>query len=201
MKKLHFTAVIAAALMAVSLCSCLDKKNDTSDTNASAASEASTEGTTSAPPVPMSPVIENTEYKNGNYKSHSFSMYAEPNIWKYDSSETVTEGGAMPCDLKMVTDRDFTTCGLKIYVAENTDGKSAQEAISSENNDNIIFTGTTATAKCTFYYYEWAANDDLHCRSYLADFGGKYLCVYAESTNFGYVEGKITEILSSIREN
>ena len=71
MKKLHFTAFIAAALMAVSLCSCLDKKNDSSDTNASTASETSTEGTASSPPVPMSPIIENTEYKNGNYKNNS----------------------------------------------------------------------------------------------------------------------------------
>ncbi len=197
MNKIRFTAVIAAALMAASMCSCLDKKEDTS--NKPSASEASTEGTTSAPPVPVSPLAEKIEYTSGNYISESFSLYAEPNIWQYDDSVSVTNSGAMPCDLKMVTDRDFTTCGIRVYVAENKDGKSAQEAISAENNDNIIFTGTAATSKCTFYYYEWAANDDLHCRSYLADFGGKYLCVYAESTNFGYVEGKITEILSSIK--
>ena len=200
MKKLHFTAIMAAALMAVSLCSCLDKKENTSrEQNANSASEASTEVTTSAPPVPLAASDEKVEYKNGNYISESFSMYAEPNIWQYDDSASVANGGAMPCDLKMVTDRDFTTCGLNVYVSENTEGKTAQEIIDAEDSTAIVFTGSLATGKYTFYYYEWAVNDDLHCRSYLADFGEKYLCVYAESSNFGYVEGKIADVLQSIK--
>lgn len=185
MKKLDLAASLTAALMAVSLFSCNDKKP-------AAEKEKSK-------PAPAAVSEENVEYQNGNYISDSFKMYADPNIWQYDSSASVTTGGSMPCFLKMITDREFTTCGLNVYVSENKDGKSAQEAIDAENSKDIVFTGTTATAKYTFYYCEWAANDNLHCRSYLADLGEKYLCVYAESSNFGYVEGKIAEVLSSIK--
>lgn len=199
MNKIHFTAIITAALMSVSMCSCLEKKEDTSNKPAPSATEASAEGTTSAPPVPVSPLTEKIEYKSGNYISESFSLYAEPNIWQYDDSASVKDGGALSCDLKMVTDMDFTTCGLKVYTAENKSGISAQETINAENSTAIVFTGSLATGKNTFYYYEWAANDNMHCRSYLADFGDKYLCAYAESSNFGYVESKIADVLQSIK--
>lgn len=188
MKKIYFKAVFAAALMAVSLFSCNNKKTAAPEKEQPASSSAT-----------IAASAETVEYKNGNYITDSFSMYADPNIWAYDGSASVTESGAMPCCLKMVTDRDFTTCGLNVYTSENSDGKSAQEVINAENSKDIVFTGTTATGKYTFYYYEWAANDTLHCRSYLADFGDKYLCVYAESSNFGYVEGKIAEVLQSIK--
>jgi hypothetical protein len=199
MNKIHFTAIITAALMSVSMCSCLEKKEDTSNKPVPSATEASAEGTTSAPPVPVSPLTEKIEYKSGNYISESFSLYAEPNIWQYDDSASVKDCGALSCDLKMVTDRDFTTCGLKVYTAENKSGISAQETINAENSTAIFFTGSLATGKYNFYYYEWAANDNMHCRSYLADFGDKYLCAYAESSNFGYVESKIADVLQSIK--
>ena len=34
---------------------------------------------------------------------------------------------------------------------------------------------------------------------YLADYNDKYICAYAESNSFGYVENKIADILSMIK--
>ena len=188
MKKHRITAVIGAVLLLAALCGCTDQ-----DGISAPSSESSTEA--SADVIVTESVRSSTSYENGTYSGEGFSMYADPNIWRYNGDNTNAA-----CDLQLITDKDINTCGISVYVSDDDHGgKSAQNIVMEANNPDITFTGAAATAAMTFYYYEWAIDDNTHGRTYFADYGDKYLCVYAESTNFGYVESKISELLGSIK--
>ena len=179
MKKHRLTAVLAACVITAVLCGCAESKGSVSET-APVSQEIVT--------VPHG----SAEYSDGTYSGEGFSLYADPSIWKYS-------GGEGTCDLLLNTNNAINSFGISIYVSDDDHGgKSAQEIVMGAEDDSIIFTGALATASCTFYFYEWAISDALHGRTYFADYGDKYLCVYAESTNFGYVENKIADLLGSL---
>lgn len=179
MKKHRLTAAVTACMMLAVLCGCAESKGSVSET-APVSQEIVTAPQGSA------------EYSDGTYSGEGFSLYADPSIWKYS-------GGEGTCDLLLNTNNDINSLGISIYVSDDDHGgKSAQEIVMGADDDSIIFTGALATASCTFYFYEWEKDEELHCRTYFADYGDKYLCVYAESTNFGYVENKIADLLGSL---
>ena len=187
MKKYRITAVMAASLMLFTMGSCMEKKA------APNSSESSTEAASDV--IMTENVRSGAKYENGTYSGEGFSLYADPNIWKWngDNSEA-------PCDLQLIVDKEINTCGISVYVSDDDHGgKSAQDIVMNADNKDIVFTGAAATSAMTFYYYEWAIDDNTHGRTYFADFNGKYLCAYAESANFGYVESKISELLGSIK--
>lgn len=186
MKKHRITAAIAASALLFTLGSCMEKKP-------ASPLESTTESTSKA--VIYTNVRSNASYENGTYSGEGFSLYADPKIWKFNGSQADAH-----CDLEMITDRDFVTCGLSVYT-DNDDhgGKSAQEIVASADSEAVISTGSLATASLNFYYYEWEIDENTHGRTYFSDIDGRYLCVYAESTNFGYVDGKIVDLLGSIK--
>ncbi|MBQ6170610.1 MAG: hypothetical protein IJK30_11715 [Ruminococcus sp.] len=179
MKKHRLTAAVTACMMLAVLCGCAESKGSVSET-APVSQEIVTAPQGSA------------EYSDGTYSGEGFSLYADPSIWKYS-------GGEGTCDLLLNTNNDINSFGISIYVSDDDHGgKSAQDIVMNNNDERIIYTGALATTALTFYYYEWAISDALHGRTYFADYGDKYLCVYAESTNFGYVENKIADLLGSL---
>ena len=179
MKKHLIKAALAACVMLAAPCSCAESKGSVSET-------------APAPQEIVTAPQGSAEYSNGTYSGEGFSLYADPSMWKYS-------GGEGSCDLMLNTTNDINSCGISVYVSDDDHGgKSAQEIVMGADNDSIVFTGALATAACTFYYYEWAISDDLHGRTYFTDYGDKYLCVYAESSNFGYVENKIADLLGSL---
>lgn len=186
--KIHrITAVTAASLLLFTMGSCMEKKA------APASSESLTESTSKT--VLAENVRSNAKYDNGTYSGKGFSLYADPNIWKFNGDDKNA-----PCDLQLIVDKEINTCGISVYVSDDDHGgKSAQDIVMNAENPDIIFTGAAATSAMTFYYYEWEIDDNTHGRTYFADFNEKYLCAYAESTNFGYVESKISELLGSIK--
>lgn len=181
MKKHLFTTVLAAFTITLSLCSCKEK--------------SSPDKNTSSQPITTAAHDDSASYINGTYSGKGFSLYAEPRIWTFRSQNNDS------CDLRMITDRDFTTCGISVYISDDDHGgKTAQEIVEeASKNENIVFSGPLATSAFTFYFYEWAVDETTHARTYFADYGDKYLCVYAESTNFGYVDVKIADLLSTLK--
>ncbi len=181
MKKHFFTAVLAACAITLSLCSCKEKSS--SDKKAS------------SQPMTAAYRDDSASYDNGTYSGKGFSLYAEPKIWAFRSKDDDS------CDLRMITDRDFTTCGISVYISnDDHGGKTAQEIVEeASKNENIVFSGPLATSAFTFYFYEWAVDGTTHARTYFADYGDKYLCIYAESSNFGYVDVKIADLLSTLK--
>ena len=120
-----------------------------------------------------------------------YSLYADPAIWEYTGGQDDA-----PCDLQLRSGGGANTCGVSVYVSnDDHGGKSAQDIVMNDNDERIIYTGALATTALTFYYYEWTIDEEKHGRTYFADYDGKYLCVYAESPNFGYVESKIADLL------
>ncbi|WP_024860902.1 hypothetical protein [Ruminococcus flavefaciens] len=190
MKNNSLKAVLAASMLLFTLCSCTDPYGVTPPSSEISTTEAS------ANTVLTEKVSTNAKYENGSYSGEGFSLYADPNIWRFIGSQSDA-----PYDLQLITDKDINTCGISVYVSDDDHGgKSAQNIVMEANNSDIIFTGAAATAAMTFYYYEWAIDDETHGRTYFADYGdNKYLCAYAESNNFGYMDGKITDLLSSIK--
>ena len=186
MKKHRITAFIAASMLFFTLVSCMEKKPASS-------SESTTEAASKT--VLAENVRSNAKYENGTYSGEGFSLYADPNIWQFCG-----DNADAPCDLQLKTDKDINSCGISVYVSDDDHGgKSAQDIVMNSNNDDIIFKGAAATSAMTFYYYEWAIDDNTHGRTYFGDYSGRYLCAYAESTNFGYVESKISDLLGSIK--
>lgn len=187
MKKHRITATIAASMLLFTLGSCTDQYGITPP------AESTTETTSKT--VLYDNVRSNAKYENGTYSGDGFSLYADPNIWKFNGGNSEA-----PCDLQLITDKDINSCGLSVYVSnDDHGGKSAQDIVFGADNPDIIFTGAAATSAMTFYYYEWAIDDNTHGRTYFGDFGSRYLCIYAESTNFGLVENKIADLLSSLK--
>ena len=184
MQKHTFTALIAACTMALSLCGCNEKKS--SDENGSA-------------PQPAAETVavqhDDTSFDNGTYSGTGFSLYADPRIWAYKTSDDD------PCDLHMITDKDIVSCGISVYISDDDHGgKTAQEIVASASEDeNIIFSGPLVIPGFTFYFYEWNIAEETNGRMYFADHGDKYICIYAESTNFGFVDVKITDLLSTLK--
>ena len=181
MKKHYITAALSAALLLFALCSCTDAKSS------SYLSSSKAETPTG--------VRSSAEYSSGTYSGDGFSLYADPKIWRFNDSQTEAS-----CDLQMITDRDFVTCGISVYTdPDSHGGRSPQEIVAAADSENVVSTGSLATASTTFYYYEWEIDKNTHGRSYYSLTDGRYLCVYAESTNFGYVDGKIADLLGSIK--
>ena len=170
--------------MALSLCGCNEKKS--SDENGSA-------------PQPAAETVavqhDDTSFDNGTYSGTGFSLYADPRIWAYKTSDDD------PCDLHMITDKDIVSCGISVYISDDDHGgKTAQEIVASASEDeNIIFSGPLVIPGFTFYFYEWNIAEETNGRMYFADHGDKYICIYAESTNFGFVDVKITDLLSTLK--
>lgn len=182
MKKSTLKAIFAASAMPLILCSCTGDKGNSSLSEPSVQSEI------------VTGAHAKSEYNNGSYTGSGFSLYADPKIWSYSGSADSS------CDLYIITDKDFASCGISVYISDDDHGgKTAREIVMTNNNETILSTGSLTTAAFSFYYYEWAVDDDIRARSYFADHGGNYLCVYAESSNFGYVDGKIAELLTSIK--
>ncbi len=183
MKSHSFKAFIAALLIAAAMCGC--EKKSTSD-------EKQT-----TQPITAAVHDENTSFDNGTYSGKGFSLYADPRIWAYKSSENDT------CDLRMITDKDIVSCGVSVYISDDDHGgKTAQEIVEeASKNDNIVYTGPLSTAAFSFFFYEWTVDEDTRARTYFADCGDKYLCVYAESSNFGFVDVKIADLLSTLKVN
>lgn len=177
-------SVLAASALLLSMCSC----TETEAPSASSAAESSSVQT-----VMTTQAHEKSEYSDGNYSGDGFTMFADPVLWQFIGSDSDTA-----YDLKMITDRDFVTLGLSVYTDANENGKTAQEIVMSADNKAILSTGALSTAKLSFYYYEWAVDEETRARNYFADLDGRYLCVYAESTNFGFVDSKIADLLSGI---
>ena len=190
MKKHIFTAVTAAAAL-LSLCSCTSGKSST-------VSPSSAFVTTASPSSVVVTKVSrgDTQYDSGTYSGSDFSLYADPYLWAYRTDDNDT------CDLRMITDGGFVTCGISIYTSDDDyGGKSARDIVMSNDNPSVVLTGALSTVPITFYYYEWEMNEDTHARTYFGDLDGRYLCIYAESTNFGYVDGKIAELLSGLKLN
>ena len=147
MKKYFFTAVLAACAITFSLSGCKEKSS--SDKKAS------------SQPVTAAARDESTSYSNGTYSGNGFSLYAEPRIWAFRSKNDDS------CDLRMITDRDFTTCGISVYLSDDDhDGKTAQEIVEeASKNENIVSTGPLVTSAFSFYYYEWAVDETTHART------------------------------------
>ena len=182
----RITAIFAAAALLFTLGSCTENQS-------SSAPDSTAEATSKT--VLYDNVRSNAKYENGTYSGEGFSLYADPNIWQFCG-----DNPDAPCDLKLKTDKDINSCGISVYVSDDDHGgKSAQDIVMNANNEDIIFTGAAATPAMTFYYYEWAIDDNTHGRTYFGDYGSRYLCAYAESTNFGYVENKISDLLGSIK--
>ncbi|WP_297960519.1 hypothetical protein [uncultured Ruminococcus sp.] len=178
MKK-HLFAVLAAAAALSCLCGCTSEKNSSQSPSSAVLSTISR---------------DDTQYDSGNYSGEGFTLYAEPRLWKYRSSDNDT------CDLRMITDKDIITCGISVYTdMSDHGGKSAEETVDSQNSEAVLSKGSLATAKLSFCYYEWAVDEYTRARTYYADIDGGYLCVYAESTNFGYVDVKIADLLSGLK--
>ena len=187
MKKHSISAVMAASLLLFTLGSCTDKDSimPPSESTTEAASKSVLAGNARS----------NAKYENGTYSGDGFSLYADPNIWKFSGSQTDTT-----CDLQLIVNKDINSCGISFYVSDDDHGgKSAQDIVMNNNNDDIIFTGAAATSAMTFYYYEWAIDENIHGRNYFADYGDRYLCAYAESSNFGLVENKISDLFTTIK--
>ena len=170
--------------MALSLCGCNEKNS--SDENKTAPQ-------TAAETVAVQ--HDDTSYDNGTYSGTGFSLYADPRIWAYKTSDDDS------CDLHMITDKDIVSCGISVYISDDDHGgKTAQEIVASESeNENIIYSGPLATSSFTFYFYEWVIGEETNGRMYFADYGDKYICIYAESTNFGFVDVKIADLLSTLK--
>ena len=189
MKNNSLKAVLAASMLLFTFGSCTDQYGINPPSSEISATEESSKI------VLTEKVTTNAKYENGTYSGNGFSMYADPNIWRFIGSQSDA-----PYDLQLITDKDINTCGISVYVSDDDHGgKSAQNIVMEANAPDIVFTGAAATAATTFYYYEWAIDDENHGRTYFADYGDKYLCAYAESNNFGYMDGKITDLLSSIK--
>lgn len=191
MNKKILTAILAAAVLG-NMCGCTEKTTSPSEngTDINVQSETKVQEAT----VPISP--ETLQYQNGNVIGPDFSYYADPSLWKFTNSSTDT------CDLRMLADKDFTTCGISIFSSdEKNDGQSAQlKVLSVVNRDEMISQGTLVTSSLTFYYYEWTIDNETNARTYLADYGNdKYICLYAESTNFGITDVKLADILSTLK--
>jgi hypothetical protein len=183
MKKNSFTAVLSAAVLLATMCGCTAQKADPT---------AQTEPIQTAT-IPLNK--EKTNYFNGYIKNIDFSYYAEPNLWAYVNSPDDT------CELRMITGKDINKCGLSLFMSDEKPQSETAElkVLSIVNRDEILSTGTLATADRTFYYYEWTIDDELNARMYIADCDDKYICAYAESNSFGYVENKIADVLSMIK--
>lgn len=183
MKKNTITAVFSAAVLLSAMCGCTAQTSDPAN---------------HAEPVQTATLSlgsEKTDYFNGYVKCDEFTYYADPNLWSYVNSLDD------PCDIRMITDKDINSCGLSLFISdEKPQGETAEfKVLSVVNSDEIRSTGTLATAERTFYYYEWAVDETISARMYLADYDDKYICAYAESNNFGYVENKIADIFSMIK--
>ena len=183
MKKNTITAVFSAAVLLMTMCGCTAQNADPT-----AHSEPVQTAT-----IPLDK--EKTNYFNGYIKSNDFSYFADPNLWAYVNSSDDT------CEIRMITGKDINQCGLSLFVSdEKSQSETAElKVLSVVNREEILSTGTLATADRTFYYYEWSVDDDINARMYLADYNDKYICAYAESNSFGYVENKIADILSMIK--
>ena len=182
MKKHIFTAVTAAAAL-LSLCSCTSGKSSSTVSPSSSA-------------VVTTVSRGDTQYDSGTYSGRDFSLYADPYLWTYRTDDNDT------CDLRMITDGGFVTCGISIYTCDDDyGGKSARDITMSNDDPSVVLKGALSTVPITFYYYEWEMNEDTNARTYFGDLDGCYLCIYAESTNFGYVDGKIAELLSGLKLN
>ncbi|MBR5682492.1 MAG: hypothetical protein IKW96_04300 [Ruminococcus sp.] len=183
MKKYTFTAVLSSAVLLAAMCGCTAQNAD---------------NTAHTEPIQTATISlnkEKTDYFNGHVKSNDFSYYADPNLWAYVNSPEDT------CELRMITGKDINNCGLSLFMSnEKSQGETAElKVLSVVNKEEILSTGTLVTADRTFYYYEWTVDDDLNARMYIADCGDKYICAYAESNSFGYVENKIADVLSMIK--
>ncbi|HOA00219.1 hypothetical protein [Ruminococcus sp.] len=187
MKKHRFTAVTAALALLPALCGCTDGKSSSSDSSpVSSDSQVSSETASAAK--------NGAAYSDGTYSGEGFSLYADPAIWEYTGDQDDA-----PCDLQLRSGGGANTCGVSVYVSDDDHGgKSAQDIVMNDNDERIIYTGALATTALTFYYYEWTIDEEKHGRTYFADYDGKYLCVYAESPNFGYVESKIADLLGGM---
>lgn len=183
MKKSTLTSIISASILLATMCGCTAQQ--TSNNYHAEPAQSST--------IPV--VKEKSDYFNGTVKSNGFSYFADPNLWSYVNSPDDT------CELRMITDKDITNCGISLFISDekSQDETAESKVLSIVNKDEIRSTGTLATADRTFYYYEWAIDDDTNARTYLSDYNDKYLCAYAESNNFGYVDNKIADILSMIK--
>lgn len=184
MPKYTFTAILSAGTIAFSLCGCNEKTSS---------------NTKSPAPQPTTTAViqhdDTTSFDNGSYSGTGFSLYADPRIWAFKEKKDDI------CDLRMITDKDIVSCGVSVYISDDDhDGKTAQEIVDEQSkNDNIVYTGPLATSSFTFYFYEWEKDENTRARTYLADHGDKYICVYAESSNFNFVDVKIADLLSTLK--
>ena len=182
MQKYTFTALLSAGTIALSLCGCNEKTSSNTKTPA---------------PQPTTAAVlhDDTSFDNGTYSGTGFALYADPRIWTFREKNDDT------CDLRMMTDKDIVSCGISVYISDDDHGgKTSQEIVDEQSkNNNIVFTGPLATSVCTFYFYEWEIDENTHARTYFADHGDKYICVYAESSNFGFVDVKIADLLSTLK--
>lgn len=185
MNKKIITAIFAAAVISTALCGCSRQKPYV-PSNEQAASEQAEK---------LAVKKEKITYNKGNVTCSDFSFFADPALWNYTESSDDT------CDFRMKAYKDLTTCGVSLFSSdEKVTGQDAQmKVLSVINNADVVSTGTLATADRTFYYYEYSINEDLHARTYIADNNDKYICAYVESNNFGYIDGKIADLLSSIQ--
>ena len=184
MNKKIITAILAAAAISAALCSCSGQKPYVPSSEHSASVQAEK----------LALKKENITYNKGNVTCSDFSFFADPSLWTYTESSDDT------CDFRMKAYKELTTCGVALFSSdEKTPGQDAQtKVLSVINNADVVSTGTLATADRNFYYYEYSINEDLHARTYIADNNDKYICAYVESNNFGYIDGKIADLLSSI---
>ena len=189
MNKNILTVILAAAVLGT-MCGCIE--NDTSHSDQT--TDQTVQEDTTVPEETISVIKETFQYKNGTVIGPDFSYYADPVLWKATNSGTDT------CDFRMSADRDFTTCGISIFTSDERTQPAQLKVLSVVNRDDIISQGTLVTASLNFYYYEWPIDNDTNARTYLADYGdNKYICLYAESTNFGLVDVKLADILSSLK--
>jgi hypothetical protein len=188
MKKHRLTAVAAACALLTALCGCADGKSGSSDSSPVSSDFAPVSAETVTAPQ------GSADYSDGTYSGEGFSLYADPAIWEYTGGQEDS-----PCDLQLRSGGGANTCGVSVYVSDDDHGgKSAQDIVMNADDERIVYTGALATTALTFYYYEWAIDEEKHGRTYFADYGDSYLCVYAESINFGYVESKIADLLGSM---
>ncbi len=183
MNKNTITAFLAASAVFVSLCGCVEQQNST---------------TTNAPASQSDTITlrkEKTNYFNGTVKNPEFSYFADPALWSYVNSPSDT------CELRMITGKDTLTCGVSVFISDEKEKDQSAElkVLSIVNKEEILSTGPLATVGRTFYYYEWAVDEEINARVYLADYGDKYVCAYSECNNFGFVEGKIADLLSTLK--
>jgi len=185
MNKNTIISIISAIVLSTSFCGCTKQKSYV-PSESPAATEQGTK---------IELKKEVLSYNKGNVTCDDFNFFADPTIWNYtDASDDI-------CDFRMKAAKELTICGITLFRSEEQrNGNDAQfKVLSVINDDDVVSTGTLATADRNFYYYEWSINEDLHGRTYIADCGNNYLCAYAESNNFGFVDGKIAELLSSIK--